>query len=103
MDLGSSGTRRRSALVCVVVTALAASLLLGLAPVVGDRAVGRFDQALVWVSAAVTVVVAVDAARGLERARRGVPEGVRRSLLVVCGVALAAGVAASTTATRGTP
>jgi len=114
MDLGSSGTRTRSALVCVVATALAATLLLVLAPVVGDRAVGRFDQVLVWLSAAVaaavavwlwlvTVVVAVDAARGLERARRGVPQGVRRSLLVVCGVALTAGVAAPTTAAGGAP
>jgi hypothetical protein len=114
MDLGPWRTRTRSALVCVAATALAAGLLAGLAPVLGDRAVARFDEVLVWLSAAVaaalavwlwlvTVVVAVDAARGVERGRRGVPEGVRRSLLVLCGVALTAGVAAPTTAAGGAP
>ena len=50
-----------------------------------------------------TVVVAVDAGRGLVRERRGVPDGVRRSLLVLCGVALTAGVAAPSMAADGAP
>jgi hypothetical protein len=114
MDLGTSAARTRSALVCVAVTVVAASLLVGLVPVLGEREFARFDQVLVWLSAAVaaavtswlwliTVVVAVDAARGLARGRRGVPEGVRRGLLVLCGVALTAGVAAPTIAAGGAP
>ena len=113
MDLGTS-TPARSALVCVAATALAATVMAGLLPVLGDMTVARFDQALVWLSAAVgtavtawlwlvTVVVAVDAGRGLVRERRGVPEGVRRSLLVLCGVALTAGVAAPAMAGGGAP
>ena len=113
MDLGTS-TATRSALVCVAATALAATLMAGLLPVLGDMAVGRFDQVLVWLSAAVgtavtawlwlvAVVVATDAGRGLVRERRGVPDGVRRSLLVLCGVALTAGVAAPSMAADGAP
>ena len=112
MDLEAPATRTRSALVCVVATALATSLLEGLVPVLGDGAGARFDQVLVWLSATVAaavtawlwliaVVVAVDAARGLDHDRRGVPEGVRRCLLLLCGVALISGVAAPTMAARG--
>jgi hypothetical protein len=111
MDLGTS---TRSVLVGAAATALAATLMVELLPVVGDPTIARFDRALVWLSAAVgtavtawlwlvTVVVAVDAGRGLVRDRRGVPEGVRRSLLVLCGVALTVGVTAPSMAAAGEP
>ncbi len=85
MDLGTS-TPIRSVLVCVAATALAATLVAELLPVLDDMVVARFDQALVWLSAAVgtavtawlwlvTVVVAADAGRGVVRdASRG-PRG----------------------------
>ena len=113
MDPGTS-TPPRSALVCVAVTALAATLLAALLPMLDHRPGAHFDQVLVWLSAAVgsavtawlwlvSVLVAVDAGRGQVRERRGVPDGVRRSLLVLCGVALTAGGAAPTMAADGAP
>jgi hypothetical protein len=86
-------------------------MTLGMAPTLqGPRA--RYDEALVWGCAAVAVavtvwlwlvvtVVTIDAARGAPRIRRGVPEGVRRILLVVCGAALTAGLASPALAAGG--
>jgi nucleoid-associated protein YgaU len=51
-----------------------------------------------WVGAS---FVAADAARGLRRPRRGVPESLRRGLLVLCGVAVTAGLASPTVAVGG--
>jgi hypothetical protein len=46
----------------------------------------------VWLWAT-TVVVTADAVRGRSRARRGVPDGMRRLVVVACGLALAGGLA----------
>jgi hypothetical protein len=109
---GTPSTIRCLAVLLVVTVGAAALLdrflpaLLALAATVrsGDLATDPFDQMLVevarlalagcavWLWSA-TVVVATDACRGRTAARRGVPDVVRRVVLVVCGVALAGGLA----------
>jgi nucleoid-associated protein YgaU len=103
------------------VTAAAAALVGALAPVAstalqvtvaGGLADAGFDDTLVWACAAVavvvtawgwlvTVLVVVDALRGSPGPRRGIPPGVRRVVLVGCGVALGASVAAPALAAPG--
>ena len=114
MNLGTSITRGRCAAVWAGATVVAAALMLGLSPllVATTKAVGRgnlggagFDTALVWCCATaaavatcwlwlVATLVTVDAARGVRTARRGVPAGLRRALLALCGAALTSGLAA---------
>jgi hypothetical protein len=114
MDLGSSTTRGRCAVVWACATVVTGALILGLLPLLVEtaRAVGRgnlggagFDTVLVWccaIAAAVATcwlwlvatLVTIDAARGLLTVRRGVPAGLRRALLALCGAALASGLAA---------
>ncbi len=123
MVLGTPLTRTRCAAVSLAATAVAAAMAAGLVPVVAEGATAvrvgalrnsRFDEVLVWLSAGVglavttwlwlvTVLIAVDAARGRSHQRSGVPEGVRRTLLVLCGVALTAGVAAPAVAAGDAP
>src|SRR4051794_16515964 len=113
--------RARCALVGAAVTAGAALLESGLAPVLGGAVAavrsGRlaettFDAALVWGCAAaaavitcwgwlVALVVLLDLARGVADDRRGVPAALRRALVVLCGAALATGLAAPTWADAG--
>src|SRR6476620_5224734 len=105
MALGMLVSRGRCALVGAGVTAVAAAVGAGLAPVLqeavaavsaGRLADTRFDAALVWgcagVAAATTcwlwlvaVLVLLDLARGADRPRRAVPTAVRRALVVLCG------------------
>ncbi len=111
MNLGLSVSRLRCALTWVAATVLTAAVTAGVVPVLrGPRS--DFDDVLVWGSATVAVavtgwlwlvatVVAVDAARGLPRSRPGVPEGLRRALLVLCGVALTTGLASPALASGG--
>jgi len=104
-DLGPAPLLR-CLLVWLAVTAGTTALGLALVPhVLGTmQPTGPFDAVLVagceaalvavggwlWL---VTGVVALDAARGHQRSRRGVPAPVRRVLLVACGAALAGGLA----------
>lgn len=104
-DLGPAPLTR-CLLVWMAVTGSAVALGLALVPdVLGTlRRPDPFDTVLVagceaalvavggwlWL---VTGVVALDAARGHQRRRRGVPAPVRRVLLVACGAALAGGLA----------
>ncbi len=114
MNLGISITRGRCAAVWAGATVVAAALILGLSPllVATTEAVGRgnlggagFDTVLVWCCATaaavatcwlwlVATLVTVDAARGVRTVRRGVPAGLRRALLALCGAALTSGLAA---------
>ena len=100
-DLGSAPLPR-----CCVVWFLVTGALGSLASVLvpgllraPDLTTGPFDKALVvaceavilacgtWVWA-VTSVVVLDAARGRDGHRRGVPAGLRRAVLAACGAAL---------------
>ena len=76
--------------------------------------VDSFDAALVRLSAVVAAgvtawlwlaasVVALDAARGHRLARRGVPRVLRRGLLVLCGAAVATGLASPAALATGGP
>jgi len=114
----------RRALVWAAATIVAATVEAGLVPVLGEAATAArggsltatpFDDALVWGSAVVaaavtawlwlvTTVVTADAWRGLPpRRRRGVPEGLRRVVLVLGGAALTSGLAAPALAGGGAP
>jgi hypothetical protein len=124
MVLGISVTGVRRALVWAAATVVAAMLEAGLVPVLGEaataaregsRAALPFDDALVWGSAAVaaavtawlwlvTTMVTADALRGRPpRRRRGVPEGLRRAVLVLGGAAVTSGLAAPALAGGGAP
>ena len=104
----------RCCLVLLGVTSAAAALLGLLLPdlltVAAARAdsleaAARFDVVLVWLAElalaacavwlwAATVVTVADAVRGGGPDRRGVPSGLRRVVLVACGLALAGWIAA---------
>jgi hypothetical protein len=112
MDLGTPLSRTRCALVWVLTTAFAVLLGGWLWPVVAAPEAAGFESALVrvcaWVATAVTVwlwvgatLVATDAARGRPGPRRGVPEVIRRGVLVLCGVAVTAGLATPALAAGG--
>ena len=122
MVLGISATGARRALVWAAATVVAAALEAGLVPVLGEAATAArggslaatpFDDALMWGSAVVaagvtawlwlvTTVVTADAWRGQPpRRRRGVPEGLRRVVLVLGGAALTSGLAAPALAGGG--
>lgn len=109
--------------VLLAVSGGAVALLTRLLPdLLGLAAAGRsgaladtpFDQALVeaaqlmlagcaiWWWAA-TAVVAVDATRGHTAGRRGVPDVIRRVVLVACGLALAGGFASPSQAEEVRP
>jgi hypothetical protein len=109
MDLGSRISRARCALVWGAVSALGALAAAGLTPVVTSGPAGQpgpgFEGTLVWccaMTAAIAVgwlwvgasVSVLDAARGRHRPRRGVPDGVRRVIALLCGAALVSGLAA---------
>lgn len=109
MDLGSRISRARCALVWWAVSALAALAAAALTPVVTSGPAAQpgpgFEGTLVWccaVAAAVAVgwlwlgasVSVLDDARGRHRPRRGVPDGVRRVIALLCGAALVSGLAA---------
>lgn len=75
----------------------------------GSLGVLTFDTVLVWLcetallacagwASMVTWVVALDAARGRSRARRGIPTRLRHLVLGACGVAIVGGVTGSLTA-----
>jgi nucleoid-associated protein YgaU len=123
MVLGILVSRARCALAWGVVTSVAAMVVAGVLPVLGEAATAvrhgtaagnRFDTVLVWGSAAVAVgvtgwlwlvasVVLTDAARGVRRRRRGVPDVVRRGVLLLCGAALTGGFAAPAWSDAGGP
>jgi LysM domain-containing protein len=111
MDLGTPFSRTRCALVWGLTTAFAV-LLVGWLLRPGASPGSGFESALVRVCAlvatAVTVwlwvgatLVAADVARGRRGPRRGVPESVRRGVLVLCGVAVTAGLASPVLAAGG--
>ena len=112
MDLGTPFSRTRCALVWGITTALAVLLIWWLWPTAASPGPAGFESALVrlcaLVASAVTVwlwmgatLVTADAARGRRRPRRGVPEGVRRGVLVLCGVAVTAGLTSPALAVGG--
>src|SRR5215510_3034852 len=123
MSLGVSGgaSRSRCAAAWTVVSGTAAALAAGVWPVLADAAAAaqagdlraaRFDEVLVWLSAGVGVAltawlwlvataVIVDAGRGVSRRRHGVPAHVRRGVLMLCGVAMTAGLASPAWAGAG--
>jgi len=103
MDLGVRVSRIRGVVVWGAVTVGAVGLLTGVSPVLVAGPGTGFDLALVWGCAlvagattcwlwAVATVVTVDAVRGRRAPRRGVPAGVRRTLLVLCGAAVLGGL-----------
>jgi hypothetical protein len=113
VDLGFVSTARVAGVWLLATTATIA-LVAGLLPALHLPVGGRFDSALVQVSAAValavsvwlwlvTTLVTLDALRGRGGSRRGVPDGVRRVVLLLCGAALTAGLAAPAGATGGAP
>ncbi len=121
MDLGIPARRLRCATVWGVVTVVAAVVVLGVTPLLsqgaaavasGALATTSFDVVLVWLCAAVAAVVTgwlwvvatlvtLDAARGLSRSRRGVPAGIRRGVLLLCGAVLTTGLAGPALAAGG--
>jgi len=105
MDLGVRVSRVRCVVVWGAVTAGAVGLLTGVSPVLVAGPGTGFDLALVWGCAlvaaattcwlwAVATAVTVDAVRGRPALRRGVPAGLRRTLLELCGVAVVGGLSA---------
>ena len=105
MDLGVQVSHSRCVVVWGAVTAGALGLLAGVRPVLVAGPGAGFDPVLVWGCAlvaaattcwlwAVATVVTADAVRGHPTLRRGVPSGVRRAVLVLCGAAVAGGLAA---------
>jgi hypothetical protein len=105
----------------VTAAAIAVTALLLPAVATGWRAVSggeagatAFADFLVWGCAGVGIVVTcwlwlvscvvvLDASRGLEAARFGVPDAVRRGVLVLCGAAITSGLAAPAHAGGTTP
>ena len=114
MNLGTSTTRARCAAVWAGATVVAGAVVYGLLPLLvgaaqavdrGDLGGAGFDTLLVWCCASaaavatcwlwlVATLVTLDAARGVRTVRRGVPAGLRRALLALCGAALTSGLAA---------
>lgn len=118
MGLGMEASRARCALVGLSGTAAAAAVMGVLLPAASDglaavtegsAAATRFADLLVWGCAAVgigvttwgwlvTCLLVLDASRGVTTARAGVPVSLRRVVLVLCGVAVAGGLAAPASA-----
>ena len=114
MSLGNVSSRPRCAAVWASATVVAGVLMVGLLPLLaqalrvvarGDLSAAAFDTVLVWCCAAaaaaticwlwlVATLVTIEATRGVPAVRRGVPTGVRRAVLTLCGVALTSGLAA---------
>lgn len=108
MGLGSRTSRARCALVWVITSVFAAVLARALLTPVADGlaavqgrtvAAAGFASVLVWGCAAVGIVVTcwlwlvatvvvADAWRGVTPVRQGIPVGVRRVTLALCGIAM---------------
>ena len=126
MGLGNSAVPRstgwsRCALVWAAATVATALLVTVLLPSLGEaaaavrvgtRSTASFDAVLVWCCAAVaagtsvwlwaiTTLVVLDAARGHDRRRRGVPASLRRLILTGCGAVVVSGLAAPALAGGG--